>query len=222
MDNKEIKLIDMVLQQEGGYSSGQDEFSKEDLGGETYRGISRKFYPSWYGWNIIDASKPLKYGQIIKNQILENNVRQFYDKYFYTPMKIAKIDNLLIAGHVFCHGVNAGKKASIKLLQKAINKTYSVNIAVDGVIGKETLKYTNGKQQYKLANELIEQRNQFYKNIVNNKPSQKKFLNGWLNRVKNTTKVCSSRNVFTTSILSTDLLSKILNLILKIVKALIK
>lgn len=210
MDKKEIKLIDMVLQHEGGYSSGQDKFSKEDLGGETYRGISRKYYPSWDGWEIVDINKPLKHNQIIKNTTLENNVRQFYDKYFYTPMKISKIDNLLIAGHVFCHGVNAGKKPSIKLLQKAINKTYSVNIAVDGIIGNETLKYTNGEQQEKLANELIEQRNQYYKNIVNNKPSQKKFLNGWLNRVKNTTKICSSTNVFTTSILSTDFYLKFL------------
>ena len=61
MDSKAIKLIDMVLKHEGGYANVSG-----DLGGETYRGISRKNFPSWNGWEIVDEKKPLKYNQILK------------------------------------------------------------------------------------------------------------------------------------------------------------
>ena len=65
---------------------------------------------------------------------------------------------------------------------------YGVNIAVDGIIGSTTLQYTNRTDRViDLGKELIQQRNNFYRNIVKNKPSQKKFLNGWLNRVTGTT-----------------------------------
>lgn len=217
MDSKAIKLIDMVLKHEGGYA-----FVDGDSGMETYRGISRKYHPSWNGWSIVDSKKPLKHNQIIKDESLENNVRQFYYKYYYTPMKINRLNNLLISGHVFCHGVNAGKATSIKLLQKAINKACSVNIAVDGIIGKETLSYANGDKQSEIANELINQRNQYYQNLANNKPSQKKFLNGWLNRVKTTTKTCSNSNIFATSLGSDGIWKTILEYIFKLIKALVK
>lgn len=34
---------------EGGYVN-----DKDDAGGETYRGISRKYNPTWQGWTMID------------------------------------------------------------------------------------------------------------------------------------------------------------------------
>ena len=77
------------------------------------------------------------------------------------------IDDLMISAHVFCHGVNAGNKAAIILLQKAINAIYGVNIAVDGIIGATTLQYANRTDRViDLGKELI---------------------NGWLNRVTGTT-----------------------------------
>lgn len=186
MDSKAIKLINMILRQESGYANVSG-----DLGGETYRGITRKNFPKWDGWKIVDENKPLKNGQIIDNEELENNVMDFYYDNFYTPMKIDKVEDMLISGHLLCHGVNAGIKTSVKLLQKAVNNVYNVKISVDGIIGSTTLKYTNGAKANEVAREFIEQRNQYYKNLVSKNPSQYKFLNGWLNRVKNTTVECS-------------------------------
>ncbi len=37
---------------EGGYV-----FDPDDAGGETYKGISRRFNPSWGGWDKIDEVK---------------------------------------------------------------------------------------------------------------------------------------------------------------------
>lgn len=176
-------LIRMVLTHEGGYANVSG-----DAGGQTYCGIARKANPNWKGWKIIDANMPLKHNQKLNNSELDNLVFDVYKKNYYVPMKIDMIDDLMISAHVFCHGVNAGNKAAIILLQKAINAIYGVNIAVDGIIGATTLQYANRTDRViDLGKELIQQRNNFYRNIVKNKPSQKKFLNGWLNRVTGTT-----------------------------------
>lgn len=176
-------LIRMVLTHEGGYANVSG-----DAGGQTYCGIARKANPNWKGWKIIDANMPLKHNQKLNNSELDNLVFDVYKKNYYVPMKIDMIDDLMISAHVFCHGVNAGNKAAIILLQKAINAIYGVNIAVDGIIGATTLQYANRTDRViDLGKELIQQRNNFYRNIVKNKPFQKKFLNGWLNRVTGTT-----------------------------------
>lgn len=48
-----------VLASEGGYHSGIIG-GKVDKGGETYRGIARKYHPTWDGWATIDAIKKVK------------------------------------------------------------------------------------------------------------------------------------------------------------------
>ena len=155
-------LIRMVLTHEGGYANVSG-----DAGGQTYCGIARKANPNWKGWKIIDANMPLKHNQKLNNSELDNLVFDVYKKNYYVPMKIDMIDDLMISAHVFCHGVNAGNKAAIILLQKAINAIYGVNIAVDGIIGATTLQYANRTDRViDLGKELIQQRNNFYRNIV--------------------------------------------------------
>lgn len=185
MENKAIKLIKMVLKSEGFYGKVAD-----DAGGETYCGISRAANPKWEGWKIIDKHKPLKYNQKINDTTLDHLIEDFYYQKFYLPMKIGQIDCFCIAGHLFCQGVNSGISTAVKLLQKTINKVYKVSISVDGKIGDKTLSYVNNTKASELKQEFINQRNAFYKNLTVKKPSQKKFLNGWLNRVKSTSVEC--------------------------------
>lgn len=186
MSHKQERLINMILKHEGNYC-----FVKNDSGGETYKGIARRYNPKWSGWKIVDKNKPLRYNQEIKSTELNNSVFEFYIEKFYNPCKIDEITDLKISGHLLCHAVNAGIKPAVKLLQQAINKVYEVQISVDGVIGKKTLSYCNNDKTDELIKQFIVERNAFYTNITKRKPSQKKFLKGWLNRVKNTTLTCS-------------------------------
>lgn len=182
--DKNALLVEMVLKHEGGYVN-----DKNDNGKETYCGISRRSHPRWAGWKIVDTYKPLKWNEKIDDAELNQCVIDLYTKNYYKPLKLESINNLLLSAHLFDHGVNAGLSASAKLLQKSINTVYNLSIAVDGKIGNETLSYANSPDKLTdLVNEFIKNREQFYKNIVNRNPSQKKFLNGWLNRVKTTTK----------------------------------
>lgn len=223
MTDRAIKLINMVLSHEGGYSSGSEKQTIGDKGRETYRGISRVYNPSWKGWQIIDKNKPIKYNAIIHNKNLDDAVKEYYYNSYYLPLKCDKINSLLIAGHLFCHGVNAGIKTSAKLLQKSINNVYNINLTVDGIIGSNTLKYVNGDKIKLLEQEFIKQRRQYYNSIARNNPSQKKFLNGWLNRVNKTTKTCSSSfNVLFTSANINGIIPKILSFIYDVVQLLTK
>lgn len=212
MDTKAIKLINMVLQWEGGYSDPSYD------GHETYRGITRSNHRSWNGWKIVDANKPLKYNQIIKNKQLEEDVREFYFKNYYIPMKIGSMNDLLTSGQVFAMGVNAGIKTSIQLLQKAINKVYGVQIATDGIVGNITLQYANGEKSKQVGQEMVNQCNARYESIVAKNPSKKKFLNGWKNRIKGVTATCTSNNVLLTTRSKEGWFINIIKFILKIIK----
>ena len=113
---------------------------------------------------------------------------EIYDAKYYQTIKADKIDSDMIRTHLYDMGVNAGTGAAVKLLQKSINKVYGIAIAVDGVIGNITLTYTNNKAKLnELVNEFINQRREYYRNLVAIKPSNQKFLQGWLNRVEMTT-----------------------------------
>ena len=59
---------------EGGYVN-----DPTDRGGETYRGISRKFYPDWPGWEVVDDA--LAQGREVPNMDLL--VQRFYKKNYW-------------------------------------------------------------------------------------------------------------------------------------------
>lgn len=178
------EIINKTLETEGYYVN-----DPSDSGGETYCGIARNSNPNWQGWKIVDKHKPLKWNQKIQDSELERLVIEIYDSKYYQSIKADKIDSDMIRVHLYDMGVNAGTGAAVKLLQKAINKVYGVTIAVDGAIGNITLTYTNNKAKLnELVNEFINQRRIYYHNLVNIKPSNRKFLQSWLNRVDIVTK----------------------------------
>lgn len=159
------KAIAFTLKYEGGYVNDPD-----DRGGETYRGITRKNYPNWIGWATIDKMKP-KHGDIIP--ALEDDVSLFYKEKYWGA--IEHICNDGVAAFIFDWKVNSGFHA-IEALQKAVGAT------VDGVLGSNTILKTNNYNG-SLLPELIAARRKFVSDIVRRSPTQKKFLNGWLNRI---------------------------------------
>lgn len=180
---KKEAIISKTLEIEGFYVN-----DPKDAGGETYCGIARNANPKWEGWKIVDAHKPLKWNQKIQDAELDRLVIEVYDTKYYQPIKADKIDSDMIRVHLYDMAVNAGTGAAVKLLHKSINKVYGIAIAVDGGIGSITLTYTNNKAKLnELVNEFINQRKMYYQDIVKSRPSNQKFLQGWLNRVEITT-----------------------------------
>lgn len=182
MDSTAEKIINQTLTVEGGYVSS----SKSPDGYETYRGITRKYYPDWSGWDYIDQQTSIKYNEIFTE--LEDDVIDFYYDNFYTKYKCDEIDCMMIAGHLFDQCVNGG---GVIVLQRTINAAISgANISVDGNMGSQTLAYaTNEEYAPLIAAEIANQRLYYYENDCSSLWNTCKET--WTQRVEAMTELCS-------------------------------
>lgn len=157
---------------EGGYAN-----HKVDTGGETYRGIARKHWPGWAGWEIVDAlkSKPGFPKSLASNEKLQELVKDFFRRNFWSYW-LDQFQSQSIASWVYDKRVNMGTETAVKLLQRALG------ITADGHLGSGTLNAVNSADPEKLREKLREQAKTYYLAIVERDPSQKVFLNGWIAR----------------------------------------
>lgn len=114
-----IKAYKKVQQAEGGYVN-----DKDDNGGETYKGISRKANPYWIGWVILDDLKkhhPTTFEAIAKKTPqLEKAVWDLYKKNYWDCFNLDNFNNQNIAEQLFDVNVNCGRSAAVKIAQKVL------------------------------------------------------------------------------------------------------
>lgn len=171
------QALNIVLKHEGGYA-----LVPGDRGGETYKGISRVNYPKWPGWKIIDQNKPLKNNSTIKNLLLDEMVKIFYNVEFWDKINAEKLPST-IRPLLFDFAINSGVKTAVKVFQTVLEDTLNKTTFIDGLVGPETIKFANQANPKLLFDNLKQARLKFYNSIVANNPTQKKFLKGWLNRL---------------------------------------
>lgn len=88
--------------------------------------------------------------------------------------------------------VNHGVKKANTFLQRA------VGVTPDGVLGAVTLAKVNQLDQIQVVTSICNQREQFYRQIVQRNPSQARYLKGWLRRIDEMRKFTSDpRRTFT-------------------------
>jgi lysozyme family protein len=88
-----------------------------------------------------------------------------------------------LANIVFDFQVNAGANAS-KLLQRVLNTLgASPQLTVDGAIGAGTMAALAGTDAVAVYTAYKQGRKDYYTDLVKQRPSLGKFLNGWLARV---------------------------------------
>lgn len=134
------QAIGKVLKSEGGYVNDPD-----DNGGETYKGISRKFWPGWLGWHIIDLikKKPGFPGNMTGSHELEikiqldHEVSTFYYEQFWVKVGGDKIKNQPIADMLIDSAVNEGIVPAVKRAQTI------VGVAITGKITPELIAKLN-------------------------------------------------------------------------------
>lgn len=161
-----IKCLDVVLRNEGGYSD-----HPLDSGHATMKGITQAVYDR-YRLNL-----DLQFRPVI--EITDKEVEDIYYTMYWKPMNVDKINNKDLILHIFDHGVNAGIRTSIKLLQRLIGETD------DGIIGKctkQAIKEYNGN----IVEDFIKRRKLFYVTLVQQKPHLRVFIRGWIKRIDNT------------------------------------
>lgn len=159
---------------EGGYVN-----DSADKGGETYGGIARNFHANWLGWSVIDQIKRDNGGKIVRYARfpqLNESVKSFF-KNMWDKINMSEVDSQNVANIIFDFYVNSENSAA-----KAIQRI--VGVEADGVIGPKTITAINRQKPESLFSSILAYREDFYRNIVKRDPSQARFLNGWLNRLK--------------------------------------
>jgi lysozyme family protein len=148
-------IIDFILRHEGGYVNDRD-----DPGGETKFGISKRSYPH------------LDIKSLTRKQAAEIYERDFYNKVRGDDLPV------WLALMVTDFSVNAGIGTAVKTLQRVVGETD------DGIIGKKTIAACKSKPSRTLRQEYTESREAYYDALAARRPAMKKFLNGWKMRTK--------------------------------------
>jgi lysozyme family protein len=167
------KAYQLVLSHEGGYVNDPD-----DPGGETYRGVARKIWSKWAGWDIVDMLKTQQGfpGNLDKNSELQDHIKTFYQDNFWNRVKGDDISDQEVANSIFDFGVNAGVRTSAVLAQMV------VEVKTDGVIGPVTVNKLNAFDAEHFLAAFTVAKIARYVNIIKKRPVSRKYLYGWIRR----------------------------------------
>ena len=157
------KIFDYLLKVEGGYSN-----DKHDKGGKTKYGITEEDARDFgYKGGMQDLTKDF--------------AKNIYLKKYYLGNKLDKVVNDKVALSVCDFIVNSGAWGA-KKAQAALNEL-GCDLRVDGILGEKSLAALNEVDENKFLEKYHDLQRRYYRVLAANKPSQKKFLTGWLNRV---------------------------------------
>ena len=179
MDNFE-KSLSFILGNEGGLSD-----HPADKGGLTNLGITQ---------STLDRAQ-LEFTGLPSSvkDLTRAQAEEIYRVFYWEESKADMLPYPLSTLH-FDAAVNHGVGGAAKLLQRAINNYAAkagldVRVDVDGAVGPKTLsalcQCLDVAGNVPLICEIYcNEREKYYKAIVESNPSQKVFWNGWMNRLE--------------------------------------
>lgn len=193
-------ILDQILGIEGRYSN-----DPRDSGGETVYGISRKYWPNWPGWVIVDALKaqPGFPRSLDASEALKQLRNRFYKQFFWDRFNGDELAELSppIAAELMDIEVNCQPGLAARALQRALNAlndpsggTDSASVMypeleVDGLIGPVTLNalqtllaVRKRQGEVVLLRMLNVQQGAHYMELVERREKDKAFVYGWFLR----------------------------------------
>lgn len=166
-----------LIDDEGGYLPGKIAKKIGDTGGATNHGISLRFLKTC-NVDIADVNSD---GVIDEKDIVlltKKQAKVLYFKYFWNPLYM-DIKHVQLSNRIFNFGVNAGKRTSVKVLQRTVNKLMDIPLLkVDGIFGRNTLKAVKNVDREKLYRRYIIEVEDYYRSL--NKPQ---FMRNWMRRL---------------------------------------
>jgi len=176
--------LERVLGAEGGWVDDPG-----DSGGETYRGISRRWHPHWPGWVVIDAARPLRHGQIVVEA--DRHVDRFYREHFWEKIGGDLIHSQLIADELLDTAINAGYVLAVQHLQTMLSVLghgpSGHEVVADGSFGPRTLAALTrameaGEHRYVVKGLNVLQ-GAHYVSLALRRIKDRRFIRGWFSRV---------------------------------------
>lgn len=175
-------LIPIISKWEGGYVNDPN-----DRGGETNKGVTLATWKA-AGYDtsekipVVTVSvygKPKTYRNVTKSlyEMTEDQWIGIMKPMYWDKWKADEIENQSIA-NLLVDWIWASGIYGIKYPQQVLRVT------ADGIVGPKTLNTVNNyPNQHELFNKLWLRRKEHFESIVRNNPDQRKFLQGWLNRL---------------------------------------
>lgn len=164
-----IAALHHVLDREGGLSE-----LPADKGGLTKFGITLK--------TLAEFRAPLQVSPQDLRNLSQQEAGHIYRDLYWDRMNLDLIRDKKTALILFDYGVHAGCATAVKLFQSCLNQNFLERIAVDGVLGPETVSAFCRVNRTKLNRKIIQGIQTHYCSICRHDPSQLVFLEGWLNR----------------------------------------
>ena len=179
------KALPLVLRHEGGWVH-----DLQDPGGETYRGISRRYFPGWPGWPLLDAQRRID-GRP-NDASLAPMVAGFYRANFWDRFQGDRIPDQALADELLDQAVNLGVHRAVDHLQRALNALNNEgkrwpDMVRDGKLGPGTLAAIDACRTYgylpALMAALKGQQAVYYLERMEARGANERFAGGWLGRV---------------------------------------
>ena len=152
-----------VLESEGGWSD-----DSTDAGGATMKGITFAVFKEF-------KRNPHLTKDDLRN-ISDQDIHDIYKQLYWDKVHGDDLPNGVDYA-VFDSAVNMGVGRASKFIQETVGAT------ADGVLGPASLSAIQKADTRELIEKFSQLKNDFYHGIVESRPDQVKYLNGWLNRV---------------------------------------
>ena len=157
------ELVPIIKKWEGGFVNDPD-----DSGGATNKGVTLSTFRTWFGANkTVNDLKALTDDQWI--YIFLNG--------YWNQCKASQINNQDIANIIVDWAWASGPVTAIKKVQAIVGTD------ADGIVGPKTLAAINSANPRQLFDKIKAARLQFVENLAASRPKDKKFLQGWKNRI---------------------------------------
>lgn len=165
-------LVPFILRWEGGVSN-----DKADSGGLTNKGITFVTYGN-LSKSVLNKEPTKQNFLAMTERDAELIIRFFWNKATnnngFNSQKISEAVTTWFWG---------SGSFGLKEFQRLLNKKHQAKLAVDGKIGNKTMSVVNRINEHTLFVQMVEARKQFFIDLTNRRPKDKRFLNGWLNRL---------------------------------------
>lgn len=148
-----------MLPHEGGYVNDPD-----DPGGETKFGISKRTYPN------LDIAN-----------LTQEDAAQIYQRDFWNSQPYQMVISQNVANKIFDLAVDMGFHRAHEITQRSCSELGHLTTA-DGKMGPLTVAAINACDPQQLLDAIRGNARTFYFTLATEKPTNAKFLEGWLRR----------------------------------------
>lgn len=179
----------------------REEYPEEqsDSQEEKYRGISRRFCPSWAGWGIVDALRRAASNEkefrktLEQNEKLKQETRSFFKQIYWDRFWGDRIPDQTIAEELFDTSLTLGVHSAVCFLQEGLSLLSGqgekhVSLLEDGCFGPLTMETLEAYLETQDASDLLKVMNilqsMHYIEYLRRKPSQQGYVRTFLKRTR--------------------------------------